>query len=182
MKFYKCCFLIFTILFLVSCNRKSDKSIKALQPDIEIGNQFFPEYAAGDIKLDTLYLSAIPNDCGEWGGPRDEFKMYVDSVNQYKLEYKRFKFSCDSIAYYRNIKKPILAREKLILIDKKSKVLVSEFFTEILKAKMNQRVPSNAGSWYWLRSRDSTLNIEVYSDRDEIKNKFLRFKKDIGLN
>jgi len=167
---------------MVSCNKESDTEANELTQKIKNGNEFFPEYAVGDVKLDTLYLSVIPDDCGEWGGPRDEFKMYVDSVNHYNLEYKGFKFSCDSIDYYRNIRKPVLARRELLLLDAKSKDFLSDFFTEILKAKMQQKVHANAGSWLWLRSRDSTLNIEVYSGKDEIKKNFLMLKNNLGLS
>jgi len=52
---------------------------------------------------------------------------------------------------------------------------------QIMKAKIKEDVNSNAGSMYRLHSVDSTLDISVYTTKNEIRNNYINFKKKLGL-
>lgn len=178
MKFYTA---LLVIVAMISCSKRTDK----VEPDIEkqytLDDDFFPEYKGGTIKHDTIYLSVVIDDCGEWGGPRDEFKMYVDVSNKYHLNYKRFRFKCDSIGYYNSLGKLPLDKQKDFILNARQKTILSNFYMLLMKAKMKEYVNSNAGSLYSLRSNDSTLNIQVYSNKDEVKDDYINFKRAMGL-
>ena len=175
-------FVLMLFMLLASCKDKSNEQITLVSPKAVVAdNDFFPMYKGGITKQDTISLFARIDDCGEWGGPEYTFKIYTNSIGQYYLDYKRFKFNCDSIPYYRSLKKLPLEKHTVLLLNKKSKAIISDFFTRLMKAKIKENVNSNAGSMYSLTSSDSTLMVNVYSDKDEIKDDFVQFKKKLGL-
>jgi hypothetical protein len=178
MKFYTA---LLVIVAMISCSKRTDR----VEPDIEkqytLDDDFFPEYKGGAIKHDTIYLSVVIDDCGEWGGPRDEFKMYVDLSDEYRLNFKRFRFKCDSIGYYNSLDKLPLDRQEDLVLSARQKNILSNFYMLLMKAKMKECVNSNAGSLFSLRSNDSTLNIQVYSNKAEVKNDYINFKRALDL-
>ncbi|RYJ41376.1 hypothetical protein [Flavobacterium beibuense] len=175
-------YIIFISLLscLISCdtrNKQSDR-VETKESPQEL---FFPNYARGDVKNDTLYLEVMIDDCGEFGGPSDNFKVYVDSYRNYRLEYKRFRFNCDSIQYYYELEtKPIGLKEDILLNDNKKRIL-SLFMENLLMGKVSEQVSTNAGSYYHLYNSDSTLNISVHSENGKLENEFYNFKKELGF-
>jgi len=169
------------LLLIVSCDNKRERNSVSVRAHDTPDDDFFPKYAGGDIKPDTLYLYTMLDDCGEWGGPRDEYKIYVDAANQYRLDFKRFKFNCDSIGYYNSLDRLPLETQKNLVLGTKSKHVVSQYCMQLIKAKIKEKVNSNAGSFYLIRSVDSTLNVRVHSEKQEIKASYLEFKRKLGL-
>lgn len=178
-------FIFLAFLCLISCKQKKVKDYSSPMNQVNIleveEEDFFKDYQYGDVKRDTLYLNITLDDCGEWGGPKENIKIYVDSKDNYQLEYKRFKFNCDSIGYYYNQRSPLLDYKKVITLNKKEKDIVSSFFVDLMKAKINEEVYSNAGSVYQLFDRDSTLYLDIHSERKTIMKKFLGFKESLDL-
>lgn len=172
-------FLLAFLLTVLSCN--DTVKTRLANPISEEKDSFFLNYKKGDIRPDTLYLEVQLDDCGEWGGPPEKFVLYVDSLQHYKLDYKLYRFNCDSVDKYYSLKNKPLDYKASIVLNKKTKKIVSDFFTHILQAKISEQVYSNAGSTYWLYNNDSTLNINVYSEQKEIMEKFRLFKVKLGL-
>lgn len=174
---YATFFLLMLCLFS-SCDRNTNLQLQENMPEDE--EDFFPGFKVGNIHPDTLYLYVQLDDCGEWGGPPEKFRLYVDSLRQYQLEYKRYRFNCDSIGKYYSRKKP-LELATTITLNESSKKTVSDFLGKIMRAKISESVDSNAGSIYSIHSNDSTFDVAVYSTKKRIKEDFYIFKKSLGL-
>ncbi len=162
---------------MVSCNKY--EAAKNLPVEIKTQTEeddFFPEY----YSKDTLSLNVMIDDCGEWGGPEDEFRIYRDSLRQYTMDFKRYSFNCDSIGKYYGIDKPLEFKKTLVMNDSSKKV-ISIFFVDLMKAKIQENLKSNGGSRYKLFNNDYTLLIDVYSDEKEIEEEYYKFKKGLGF-
>lgn len=170
------CFFIF--LLIVSCNKH--EAVENLSVNLNpqtLEEDFFPEY----YSKDTLSLNVMIDDCGEWGGPEDEFRIYIDSLRQYRLDFKRYRFNCDSIGKYYGKEKP-LEFKKTFILNKVGKKAISDFLVDLMKAKIHENLKSNAGSGYQLFNNDSTLFINVSSTDKRIKEDYYEFKKNIGFS
>src|SRR5690606_4015573 len=110
--------------------------------------------------------------------PEDNFTMSMDSLRQYVLEFKRYKMDCYSIAEYEN-GKPIEFEKKFILNDN-MKVAVSDFLVDIMKAKLEEKVDSNAGNAYNLFSNYSVLSIHIKYTQRKIEEEYYNFKNKLG--
>ena len=90
------------VMLLASCDPRAKLSINNPNTEYvfqESKDNFFPELRVANVS-DTVYLDAEIDDCGEWGGPKDRFVLYKDSLGSYKLNCVRHRFNCDSIPYY----------------------------------------------------------------------------------
>lgn len=66
------------LLFIIACDPGAKLSID--DPTVEYiyenpKDDFFPDMRFGPVS-DTVYLDAMIDDCGEWGGPKDRFALY----------------------------------------------------------------------------------------------------------
>lgn len=173
---------LLAVILLTSCDPRARLSLR--NPSIEYTYQdepdnFFPEMAYGVVS-DTVYLDAMINDCGEWGGPKDHFALYRDTTGTYKLNCIRYRFSCDSIPFYYGKPKP-LEYNKTIVLGAAGKQAVADLFTNILSAKMSEVLVSDSGNSFFLHNNDSTLSVKVFSGRYIVEQNYYRFKKQIGL-
>ncbi|GEM_PF-2480698 len=177
--------MLFVFFFFFSCYKKDealvDITLNSQEREYINKNDFFEEYKYGDIKPDTIYLSVIIDDCGEWGGPREFFKIYVNKENEFVLHFDKYKFNCDSISYYYN-NDTILDIENKILLKDKEKQALSEFFKELMNAKIQEKLNSNAGSIFILHNTDSTMNVSIHTDKTNIVEKFNLLKKELNIN
>lgn len=165
---------------MVSCKGKvvvsPDKVVE--KPDQVMGNDFFTQ-DEGFI-MDTLYMDVVLSTCGEWGGPREEYKMYEEG-KKYKLEYIKYRYSCDSLQQYYG-KEPVVDKKKTIDMTVAESQQVSRFFIELMNEKIGRRhLSSHAGNVFVLHDRDSTLLVDVYTDSKRTKSKYLELKKGLGL-
>ena len=167
-------FISFNVfIFLVSCTEATKEEI-IVQEEVLKSDTFFPDY----YSKDTLSLNVGIDACGEWGGPEDEFKIYMDSLRQYRLNYKRYKMNCDSIWKYYGKNEPLEFQKELLLTNTAKKV-ISDFLIALMDAKIKERVESNAGSVYCLANNDSTLYIRIHSTERKIEEDFYKFKKSL---
>jgi len=118
--------------------------------------------------------------CSEWGGPKEYFKIYSNPQDQQILNYKKYKFNCDSIAFYYSNDSLLQFKKNKILTDIDKKTL-SQLFLDLMKAKINEVYGSNAGSVYHLKNSDSTLNISVITDKTDFNEKYIKFKDIMKL-
>ncbi len=167
--------LFILLVVLSSCCESKMPAVIFSEVEIAESEVFFPHFYWGD----TLYLNVEIDDCGEWGGPEDNLIISMDSLRQYVLEFKRYKMDCYSIAEHEN-GKPLEFEKKFILNDT-MKVAVSDFLVDIMKAKIEEKADSNAGSTYNLFSNDSALSIRLHSTQKKIEEEYYNFKNDLGL-
>ena len=138
---------------------------------------FFPR----DHSNDTLYFNVSIDDCGEWGGPKEEFIIYIDSSDTYQLNYKRYRFNCDSIGVYADNRKKLLEFEKTITLDDPEKKVISDFLLDLMQAKIEEEIDSNAGSAYQVFKSDSTLMVDVASTKKDIELSYYKFKSNLSF-
>lgn len=168
------------MVLVLSCEKAN--RLEQSQTDFsDLKNAFFPEYEHSYKKTDTLYLDVQIDNCGEWGGPRNEFKIYVDSENQYLMECRRYRFNCDSIGKYRQLYEKPLEYSRTFVLGSMHKKVVSAFFMNLMQAKISEHNGSNAGCIYWLHNNDSTLDIYVHTEQEKIEEDFYLFKKAFRL-
>ena len=169
------CFFIF--LLMVSCNKhEAMENLSANLNPQNLEEDFFPEYYSND----TLSLNVMIDDCGEWGGPEDKFRIYIDSLMRYRLDFKRYRFNCDSIGKYYGEEKPI-EFEKALILNKDDKKIISGFLVHLMKAKIHEKLESDSGDGYKLFDNDSSLFISIRSTDKRIKEDYYKFKKDLGF-
>lgn len=142
-------------------------------------NDFFEEYLLYEHP-DTIHLYAMIDECGEWGGPKEEMKIYPFSTGEFQLNYRKHKFNCDSISFYYT-NDSILDFEKNIILGKEHKKELSDFFLKLMKAKINERVNSNAGSVFWLTNSDSTMILSIHTGKTDIVDSYQSLIKKLNL-
>lgn len=171
------------ILVLVSsCNRNATNSRDKIDENImqRERNDFFMEDEYGI--MDTLYMEVVLADCGECGGPLEEYKIYEDKEKMYRLEYKKYKYVCDSLDKYYG-KDPVVAKKQSLNLRVTERHLISDFFIEFMNEKVGKKpFTSHAGNVFILYNRDSTLFMRAYTDSKRIKDKYLEFKNSLGLS
>jgi len=155
--------------------------IKITEEDRKYVNQndFFEEYLLYEHP-DTIHLYAMIDECGEWGGPREEIKIYPISSKEFQLNYKKHKFNCDSISFYYN-NDSILDFDKKIILGKENKKELSDFFLKLMKAKINEKVKSNAGSVFSLVNSDSTMILSIHTGKTDIVDSYQSLIKKLNL-
>lgn len=169
------------VMLLASCDPRAKLSINNPNTEYvfqESKDNFFPELRVANVS-DTVYLDAEIDDCGEWGGPKDRFVLYKDSLGSYKLNCVRHRFNCDSIGFYYS-KPKSLEYCKTIVLEPAGKQAVTDFFKNLMVARVGEKY-TDWGNHFYLHNNDSTLVIKVKSDELDLENKFYHFKKQLGL-
>ncbi len=178
MKFHV--YLLISIGFILSCEKKNENDFPDITIDFENKDYIDKSDFFESFHSDTLEMYVNLDECGEWGGPKEIFKIYKKDKINFMLRYEKYKFSCDSISYYYGFD-TIIDYKKEIEINKIEKKLLSSFFEDLIKAKINEVQLGNFGSVYELNNSDSTLNILVYTNKTDIKKRFLRLKEKLKL-
>lgn len=177
----KFCAALFVLLFLFSCGNMDKHSIEYRFKNLRLDadpNAFFPS-----LGKDTLNLMVMIDDCGEFGGPQDDYQLYLDSEQHYHLDYKRYKCDCDSIHNYRPFEKrqPFETGKNLTLKDKDKKA-IKRFLGELMKAKMTEEIYSNTGSLYHVYSKKKhSIDLYIYTQNKQTEKEYAVFKKKLGL-
>ena len=167
--------LFFLLLGLISCSEVKKQDI-IISKKTHQSIKFFPKF----YSKDTLRLDVMIDDCGEWGGSEDEFRIYMDSLRQYVLDFKRYKMNCDSISFYYGKQRPLELKKKIVLNDTTKKV-ISNLLLNIMQGKIEEYNGSNGGSVYQLYTNDSTLFVRVHSTEKQMEEQYYDFKRRLGL-
>lgn len=169
------------IFFLISCNQKNKQEeifeIKLDSNFTYVNESDFFE----DNSLDSISLYVMDDICGEWGGPEEKIEIFSNSIGDKVLNYKKYKFNCDSIHFYYN-SKPIFDYEKSIILSDYEKGKISYFFEKLIKAKIQEKHRGNAGKIFYLKNNDSTLLISILTDKTDISESFNELKSDLKLS
>lgn len=176
--------VFFISVLILNCKKNENEVLVEINLDSPDNRKYVNETDFfEDLYLykDTLHLYVNIAECGEWGGPREYIEIYNNPDESFILEYKKYKFNCDSIPkYYGN--ESILEIKRELNLSKKDKKYLSRFFTDLMKAKINEVHRSNAGSLFILNNTDSTMILEVVTDKTDIGDKFQSLKKKLKLN
>jgi hypothetical protein len=123
--------------------------------------------------LDTLKITAVIGDFGEWGGHKERFSIFNKNdsglwVNYYKdtLTYEEFK---------RGIK-PRIVQDTIFKISRNDELLISNFLQDLTKMNLCWMSFSNGGSVYIVNNTDSTFFIRFW-DTEMRWTGFYRLKK-----
>lgn len=177
--------ILFSVLIgISSCDKQKDDvlvDIKITDEDRKYVNKndFFEEYLLYK-NSDTILLYTMIDKCGEWGGPKEEMKIFPIFTGEFQLNYRKHKFNCDSISFYYN-NNSILDFEKKIILGKENKKELSDFFLKLMKAKINERVNSNAGSVFSLVNSDSTIVLYIHTGKTDIVDSYQSLIKKLNL-
>lgn len=172
-------FLLFTVIF--SCDKHNEKVIEKIsnkQNTEEIF--FFPKYKFGDKKLDTLFLYVQLDDCGEWGGPKEDFKIYVNKENSYILNYKKYIFDCDSIGKHYSLPQK-LDYSRNIVLKENDKKLIRSYILNLIEQKIMEEDTDHSANYFVLKNQDSTLNIVLASSKIQARETFMKLKTKLKL-
>ena len=172
--------VVFSIL-LIGCNKNQPGNPEKLTyletPDstayFRMNNIHWVTPLSGIEYKDTLKISAVIGDFGEWGGHEERFLIFNKNdlglwANYYKdtLTYEEFK---------RGIK-PVIVQDTNFKISRNDELIISDFLQDLTKMNLCQLAFSNGGSIYTVNDTDSTLYIRFY-DTEMRWTGFTRMKK-----
>jgi hypothetical protein len=163
------------LLFFTACTSK--KNLEKTTKTNDKVNAFFEDlnYHNSDEKL---ILSALFDECGEWGGHFEKIVIYGKGGKDLYLDYQKYKVFCDSID--KNTKCPIqlMASERTLKLNKNHKKAIFDYIQRMIKSKIEESFPSgHSGRSFSVVKSDSTLVIKVYDHKSfdfESYNKLLR--------
>jgi hypothetical protein len=148
------------LLCLNSCIEKDKNGVNSVSKTIP----FFDPVTLGSSGVDaSLNITATFSECGEWGGHRENLRIYVkpsDKKNYY-LDYLKTNINCDERdekGY--NIEKIVV--QKTIKLNDSNKTSITEYIKRTIDSKVEERFPGNAGNSFSIMNSDSTLVIKVY--------------------
>ncbi|MGE6354488.1 hypothetical protein ACQKCJ_11535 [Flavobacterium sp. NPDC079362] len=165
-------FLLIFALVAISCNKKTER------PEIQIKNEknvidFFQPADLGAFGSATrLLVYANFDECGEWGGHKESFEIFSKGDKQFYANYKRTKVDCDKLGKLYG--KPEFQQpyvDKVIKLEDKQKEAINNYLSQLIKSKIKEGFPGNAGQNFGVIKTDSTLVIDVYdSDKKNLEN------------
>jgi hypothetical protein len=115
---------------------------------------------------DTLTLFARYNECGEFGGHTEVFRIYQSEKNEIYADYKKDTLDCKDRATRKII------YSQTFKLDRKVQQLVIRYLGELLNQNfIDKGFVGHAGEYYSAISSDSSLVISHYTDHYEGFNK-----------
>ena len=154
-------FLLLLTTLLFGCNDRQTNKIQneVTEPRTEKFGQIRNLW-----RTDTLTLYARFDECGEWGGHVEVFKLfsksesYTTSSENLWFEYKRDSVDCSNP--YENRSWAYSFTDKLTDYDQEK---VIEYIHDLLNKSINtENSPMHSGQYYSVFTRDSTLVISNY--------------------
>jgi hypothetical protein len=148
-------------IFLVGCNDRQASKIQneKSEPRLETYGQIRNLW-----RTDTLTLYARFDECGEWGGHIEVFKLYsksespMTSSENLWFDYKRDSVDCSNP--YENRDWTYSFTDKLTDDDQKK---VIEYIHDLLNNSINtENLPRHSGQYYSVFTRDSAIVISNY--------------------
>ena len=140
-------------------------------------NDFFDPYVLGRInKQRNLKISARFNECGEWGGHKEEITVSADENSIFYANYKVFAYNCDT-AYNVGIdNNEKLLKDTIILIDKTKKEAIKKYIYELVESKISERIPT-PNVYFSISNSDSSFVIIARNKK--AFNSYLKFVNDL---
>lgn len=158
-------FIILSITTLIGC--KTNK-IKSWNPE---RTKELNSRVLGKIFGDRfLELHSSFDECGEWGGHFEIFKIYRKNDSLFS-EYKYFEENCEDL--YSSERK--IVHEKLFYIERKKEKIIENYMVKLLSKSLKYEAPFHAGNHYTVKI-DSDLKISVH-DTEKEWSEYEKFKK-----
>ncbi len=148
---------------MTACNQhKVDNEEEKHEP-----SAFFDPIELGSInQTSNLKIEARFDECGEWGGHKEEIIISADKKENIYATYNIYPFNCDSLDFYYGKRDIIPANSKKILLTDKTKKSIVEYIHRLIKSKISERFPGHAGNSFSIVNTDSSLNIHVYDNKE----------------
>ena len=165
-------FLLF--ILLASCtDGKNDLNVETAARSVEVyGNEIVdnldvenPNLAIIDTYQEIL-LRQNDDKWGEWGGDREEIRIYLDANDESILaDYTKTIIDCNDP--YSTKKQPIVVAKKAIVMNALDLTLVQGCIIELTKYKLSTKeIISHSGTRNSVVSIDSTLLIDHWPSFD----------------
>jgi hypothetical protein len=148
---------------LTACKQhKADKVEERKQPVA-----FFDPMELGSTnQTSNLKIEARFDECGEWGGHKEEIIISSDKKENIYATYNIYPFNCDSLDYYYSKRDLTPISSTTILLTDKTKKSIVDYIHRLTQSKISERFPGHAGNLFSLVNTDSSLNIQVYDNKD----------------
>jgi hypothetical protein len=163
--------LIFTII-MISCNKKTGKNDNVKLNENDNVDFFQPADLGAFGSKTRLIFYANFDECGEWGGHKESFEIFSKQDKQFYANYKRTKVDCSKIGELYGkpeFQQPYIIKE--IKLANKQKKAINNYLSQLIKSKIKEGFPGNAGQNFGVIKTDSTLVIDVYdSDKKNLEN------------
>ena len=152
-------FLLFIIssFLLSNCGQKAKQKIKNSE------SRIFDFLKL--TKSDTIRIDARFDECGEWGGHKEEIIIDADEKWNIYVHHKIYPYNCDSLKfYYLNDNLRAKFDTTISLTDKKKQAII-EYIQRMAISKTVETFPGHAGNYFSVVTSDSTLIIKIYDDK-----------------
>jgi hypothetical protein len=157
-------FYILAIAFsILGCKEHSENSRDKYTPS---STNFENIVGSGELNLYADF-----DECGEWGGHREEIKLIRERKNIVAL------FTKDSVNCQNPNGRKVIENKKVILNDEQ-KEAISIYLHELLNKSLGERVPYHAGEWYSATAIDSSIII-TYHKSEETWRGYENLKKSL---
>ncbi len=159
--------LFFGAIFSIGCSER--------QPDKTTTEKFENEIT-GQIRnlwrTDTLTLFARYDECGEWGGHIETFKIYNKSNTDLWFDYRRDTVDCSGDIH--GSRKWINNFSDKLTNDNQKKII--EYIHDMLDESFKEKFIMHSGQYFSISNSDSTIIIANYVPRHE---GFLKLRRQL---
>ena len=156
-------------ILILSCsnqNTKKENKIRNEEKNLAI-NSVSNNYQETEIlkmidSYQEIYLIQRDAKCGEWGGDKEQIRVYRNHPNEkILLDYKKLIIDCDD-PYNQKENARIIEKDK-IESNREILVLVEKSIQNLINQKLsNDQVIAHSGIANYVISKDSTLIIKDY--------------------
>ncbi|WP_431244147.1 hypothetical protein ACQ9BO_07150 [Flavobacterium sp. P21] len=166
-------FLLLIFIFLIiSCDKKIEKNETSTTKTNQTVDFFEPADLGAFGSKTRLIIYAYFDECGEWGGHNESFEIFAKPDKEFYANYKRTKVDCNKLGELYGkpeFQQPYINKE--IKLANKQKIAINNYLSQLIKSKIKEGFPGNAGQTFGAIKTDSTLVIDVYDgDRTNLKN------------
>ena len=152
-----------TLIILTACKQQKVDKVEENKESIVF---FDPIELGSTNQLSNLKIEARFSECGEWGGHKEEIIVSSDRKENISATYNIYPFNCDSLDYYYGKNDLTPTSSKTILLNEKTKKAIVDYIHRLTQSKIAERFPGHAGNLFSIVNTDSSLNIQVYDNKD----------------
>lgn len=151
-----------------------------------LSNDFFPMEGKNlnSNKVQLLEINVQFSECGEWGGHKENIKIYTKS-GLYYLEYYKYCVDCSIAMNSTEEVNSKLIFSKVIELDKSSKIEIIDFSKHLLESKFYEKYSGNSGNYYYLKKHKTMgghgFDFGVYGYYEKIDEKYIHLLKELGI-
>jgi len=162
--------IILTFILVISCSQNQDDA-------------FFDEsdLGAGGSKT-SLIIYANFDECGEWGGHKEDLVIFAKSDNKFYATFKKSKVDCNQVGtLYGTPEFHNSDYEKTFMLDANHKKAIKDYTQNLIQSKFSERHPGHAGKSFGIIKTDSTLIIDVYDNNSDNFKSYKELQKKLDL-